>query len=253
MNILITGATRGIGYHIAMSFIKKGHKVFGVGRNWDNFYKAEKNFNNMFIPIKADIENFHERIKIFSWLKEQNIKIDVLVNNAGIGSLGRFQNISWEESSEVINLNITALTHMTELFLKNLENKNISEGTGIINVSSTAAFQSGGPYAAVYYACKAYVKSFTAALYEELHSQNIKVMCLCPGPVKTDFKGMKYAKKSFYIMTPEKTAEIAVEDYFKNKDISVPGFINKFLTFTSKFIPRKKELKIIKKIQKKKI
>ena len=97
------------------------------------------------------------------------------------------------------------------------------------------------------------MKSFTLALSEELKKDGIRVMCLCPGPVKTNFKGMKNIKKSFYIMTPEKTAEICVRDYFNGKNISVAGNLNKFFVFLSKFIPRKTELKIIGKIQKNKI
>ena len=251
MNILITGATKGIGFCTALEFIKRGHKVFGVGRNWKNF--SEEKFKGMFVPIKADITEKNEREKIFSYLNEQNINIDVIVNNAGAGSIGDFKNISYEESEKLIDLNITALTHMTKLFLNNLKKENILKETGIINVSSTAAFQEGGPYAAVYYAGKSYVKSFTLALSEELKKDGIRVMCLCPGPVKTDFKGMKNIKKNFYIMTPEKTAEICVKDYFNGKNISVAGNLNKFFVFLSKFIPRKTELKIIEKIQKNKI
>lgn len=251
MNVLITGATRGIGYHLALNFLKRGYKVFGIGRNWNNF--DEEKYNGNFIPIKCDISIESEREKLFNYFREKKIKIDILVNNAGIGSLGEFKNIEWKESSELINLNITALTHMTKLFLDNLDDKkDFNNEVGIINVSSTASFQTGGPYATVYYAGKTYVKSFTMGLMEELLEKKIRVMCLCPGPVKTDFKGMKDIKKNFYIMTPEEVARIAVDDYFKNKNISVTGFFNKFFVFISRFIPKKMELKIIKNIQKNK-
>lgn len=248
MNILITGATKGIGYEIALQFIKRNHKVFGVGRNWENVSNSE------IIPIKCDISRKEEREKLFSYLAEKNIDIDILVNNAGIGSIGAFENISWEESAGLIDLNVTALTHICSLFLKSMKGrKNIPENAGIINVSSTGAYEEGGPYTAVYYAGKSFVKSFTNALCEELRDKKIRVMCLCPGPVKTDFKGMKNSRKSFYIMTPEKTAEIAVCDYFKGREICITGVINKIFVFISKFIPRKAELKIIKNIQNKKI
>lgn len=251
MNILITGATRGIGYHMALEFIKRGHRVFGIGRGWENPADTEKKFDGRFVPIRCDISKESERLKLFSYLSEKNIEIDVLVNNAGIGSLGKFQNIKWEESQDVINLNITALTHMCFLFLNSLKKPDI-KNKGIINVSSTGAFQTGGVYIAVYYAGKAFVKSFTEGLCEELRDEGIRVMCLCPGPVKTDFKGMKNTKKSFYIMSPEETANIAVRDYFRGKEICIPGKINKFFVFISKFIPRKIELKINKNIQKNK-
>lgn len=247
VNVLITGASRGIGFNIALEFIKRGNKVFGVGRNWENF--DEKKYEGNFIPIKCDVSVEKERENLFNYFKEKNISIDILVNNAGIGSIGEFKNISWEESNKLIELNITSLTHMTKLFLDNINSQEKSEKRGIINLSSTASFQSGGPYANVYYASKTYVKSFSLALSEELSNKNIRVMCLCPGPVKTDFKGMKEMKKSFYIMTPEEVGKIAVKDYFNNKIISIPGYFNKFFVFLSKFIPKKLELKIIKRIQ----
>lgn len=254
MNVLVTGATRGIGYYTALEFMKRGHKVFGIGRDREKLFQIEEKFKGKFTALKCDISKEEERTKLFSYFAEKNIKIDILVNNAGVGSVGEFENITWEEHKNLIDLNISALVHLCSLFLDTLKNrKDISENTGIINVSSTGAYQNGGPYIAVYYAGKSFVKSFSIGLCEELREKRIRVMCLCPGPVKTDFKGMKNARKSFYIMSPEKTAEIAVRDYFKGKEICITGMINKIFVFISKFIPLKIELKIIKKIQKNKI
>lgn len=251
MNVLITGASRGLGKELALKFIKRGHKVFGIGRNWE---EIPDKYKGSFIPIKCDIKEAKEREKLFFYFNEKKIDIDILVNNAGVGSIGEFRNISWEESKELIDLNITALTHMVKLYLEHLEKrKSFLKGSGIINVSSTGAFQRGGPLTAVYYAGKSYVKSFTAGLEEELSEKGIGVMCLCPGPIKTNFKGMKKAKKSFYVMSAEDVAEIGVSDYFKGKSISIPGKLNKFFVFISKFIPRKTELKIIRGIQNNKI
>lgn len=251
MDILITGATKGIGYYLSLEFMKRGHRVFGVGRDSERLSYLEQSFSNKFVPIKCDISQESEREKLFSYLQETKTEIDILVNNAGIGSLGKFQNISWKESRSLIDLNITALTHLCYLFLNSF-NKNNKAQKGIINISSTGAYQSGGAYIAVYYACKSFVKSFTDGLCEELREEGIRVMCVFPGPVKTEFRGMKNAKKSFYIMFPEETAKIIVRDYFNGKEISVAGKLNKFLVFLSKFIPRKMELKMIGKIQRNK-
>lgn len=257
MNVLITGATRGIGYNMALEFIKRGCTVFGVGRDGERLSEISKKSDGKFIPIRCDISVEFEREKLFYYLAEKKIKIDVLVNNAGAGSLGKFQNIPWEDSKNLINLNVTALVHMCHLFLNYLKKEKLSREEmrekGIINISSTGAYQSGGPYIAVYYAGKSFVKSFTEGLCEELREDGIRVMCVLPGPVKTDFKGMENSEESFYIMSPEKTAETAVTDYFKGKEISVIGLVNKFFVLVSKFIPRKIELKIIGKIQNKKL
>lgn len=255
MNVLITGATRGIGYHIALEFIKRGYTVFGVGRNKEKLSQIENRLKDKFISIKCDISRESDREKLFYYFAEKQIKIDILVNNAGIGTLGNFQDISWEESKDVIDLNVTALTHLCYLFLNYLKREKIqikNGEKGIINISSTGAYQSGGPYTAVYYAGKSFVKSFTEGLCEELRERGIRVMCVFPGPVKTEFKGMKNIQDNFYIMSPEKVAEIAVADYFKGKEISVIGKLNKFFVLISKFIPRKIELKMIGKIQKRK-
>lgn len=254
MNVLVTGATKGIGYYITVEFIKRGYSVYGVGRDKSKLQEMKEKFLS-FTPLEYDLLIEENIFHMFDFFDRNEIKIDILVNNAGMGSIGKFSDISLEESRKVINFNIISLTCITKLFLERIKERddNIKE-RGIINVASTGAYQSGGPYIAIYYATKSFVKSFTEGLLEELREDNIKVMCVCPGPVKTEFKGMENIKnENIFIMSPQKVAEIAIKDYFKNKEISIPGTVNKILVFISKFIPRKLELKILKKIQKKKI
>ena len=124
-------------------------------------------------PASPD-ELYHE-------LQESGIVLDVLVNNAGFGAAGAFLKTNWSDESEMIQVNITALTHLTKLFLPQIRAR---EGK-LLNVASTAAFQPG-PFMSVYYASKAYVLSFTEALAEEMIGTGVTVTCLCPGPVKTE-------------------------------------------------------------------
>ena len=176
----------------------------------------------------------------------------MLINGAGIGEIGKFENISLIEEQKMININIQALLILTKHFYKKMLKR--KEG-GIINISSTAGFQVGGPLMCGYYATKAYVNSLTFGLIEENQEKNIKIMLLCPGPTATNFKGMKReieGVKKFYITTPEEVANQCYRDYISGKKLSIPGKINKALYYINKFIPWKIQLRNIKKIQEKK-
>lgn len=248
MNVLITGVTRGIGYNLALEFIQRGDKVIGISRTEKELENIQKDFPLSFIPIRADITKEKEIDNIFIKLKSINISVDILVNNAGVGYISDFCSLSWEENKNIIDLNITALTYMTYKFLKEI---NGNKNKGIINVSSTGAYQSGGPLFATYYASKSYVKSFSNGISEELRDKKIRVMCLLPGPTKTTFNGMETAK-GFYVMKASCVAKKALKDYWRGKEICIPGVTNKLLVFISNFIPRKFQLNMLKRIQNKK-
>lgn len=246
MNILITGVTKGIGYFLAKEFLNRGDKVFGIGRTLENLKDLENEYKN-FIPFNYDIINIENIDKIFYYLESKNIEIDILINNAGIGFLGEFEKISWEDNKKIIDLNINSLVYLTHRYI----NHKKTEG-GIINISSTGAFQVGGPYFSTYYASKSFVYSFTNGLSEELRDKKFRVMGVYPGPTKTNFIGMKN-NESFYIMKAKDVAFIIVRDFFRGKEVCIPGVFNKFLVYFGKLIPRKIELKLLKKIQLKKL
>ncbi|NME35291.1 MULTISPECIES: SDR family oxidoreductase [Fusobacterium] len=252
MNILITGVTKGIGYQLVSEFVKRNHKVFGIGRTEEKLLELKTKYGENFIPLNYDITLEENIEKIFKVLDENSISIDILINNAGIGFLGEFYNIDYKSNEKMIDLNIKSLMHITYKFINKSLEENIEKIRGIINISSTAAFQSGGPYFAVYYGTKAFVSSFTNGITEELRDKNFKVMGVYPGPTKTEFVGME-KEKSFYTMEAKKVAKIIVQDFFNEKEISIPGFFNKILVFIGKVIPRKLELKFLKKIQLKKL
>lgn len=252
LNVLITGASSGIGRELVKSFVSGGHRVVAVARRKEKLKEMEKEFGDAVICIPMDISKVENIEVLYGKIKRMDIEIDLLINNAGVGGHGFFWNKDLSVDMQTIDLNIKALTYLTKIFVQDMISKNSG---GIINVASTAAFQSGGPLMGVYYASKSYVLSFTEALIEELEYRGVRVMALCPGPTATEFEGMSSKRKGmekFYVTTSQEVAECCYRDYFKGKNISVPGKINKFLILVVKFLPRKVQRKIVKKIQEKK-
>jgi short-subunit dehydrogenase len=197
------------------------------------------------IQVDLSVDKYCE--KIIKIVKEKNLTVDNLINNAGIGSFGFFNEEEEGFEEKLININIIALTYLTKYFLK----KMIKRGSGgIMNVASTAAFV-GGPKMAMYYSSKAYVLSLTEALHQEAKCLGVRVSCLCPGPVKTSFQEKAGIKKSEnakkYLIGAEVVAKEAYLGFLKGKAIIIPGFKNKLLVLGNKLIPRSLSRKIILK------
>lgn len=239
--VLITGATTGIGYELAKLYAKDGYNLLLIARNIDNLEKVRDevslyNINVDILAVDLAVDNSCE--KVFNFVDEKNLTVDILINNAGVGSFGYLSETEMKKELSLIDLNIKSLTEMTKHFLPRMIE---SDYGSIINVSSTAAF-CAGPKMAVYYASKAYVLSFTEALYEEVKGTNIKVSCLCPGAVDTGFQNKAGIKKSKSaknnLMSVSKVANLAYRDFNKGKLIIIPGAKNKVLVIMNKFMPR---------------
>jgi short-subunit dehydrogenase len=146
--------------------------------------QIKQSFQN--IEIKVIVKDLSEPNAVKEVIEEmdkQGIAIDVLVNNAGFGLLGHFDQLDIQEQLNMIQLNVAALTELTYYLLPKMKQKKDGK---ILNIASTAAFQPG-PLMAVYYATKAYVLSFSEALVEKLSDSKVTVTTLCPGPTKTNF------------------------------------------------------------------
>lgn len=166
---LITGASAGLGYEFAVMFAEDGYDLVLVARNKTKMEEIKNRFPNLNITvITKDLSQSDAAREVYAEVKAAGITIDTLVNNAGFGLMGKFEKLDIVKQSEMINLNITALTELTHYFLPEL--KENSNKARILNVASTAAFQPG-PMMAVYYATKAYVLSFSEALAEELQAR----------------------------------------------------------------------------------
>jgi len=248
---IITGGTEGIGLELARFFAHDKHNLIIVARNKFKLEAIKSEFEKKYKisveTIQVDLSVDKACEKIIKTVEEKKLIVDNLINNAGIGSFGFFNESEDGFEEELININIIALTNLTKYFFKKMiERKN----GGILNVASTAAFI-GGPKMAMYYSSKAYVLSLTEALHDEAKEFGIRVSCLCPGPVKTSFQqkaGIEKSEKARrYLMDASKVAEEAYVGFFKGKAIIIPGYKNKLLVLGNKLIPRSLSRKIILK------
>lgn len=247
---LITGASMGIGYELAKLFAKDKRNLILISRNILKLQDVKNELSKFNIDIKIlalDLKNSEDIQDLFNYIEANKLNINILINNAGIGTFGDFNNIEWKSEEALIDINIKALTKLTKYFLPKVVKE--KEG-GILNVASTAAFCSGHRMA-TYYASKAYVLNLTEAIYEEYKAAGIKISCLCPGPVKTSFQDKAGIKKSKsakkYLMDAEEVAKICYKDFYKRKVIIIPGFKNKLLVMGNKLLPRSISRKIILK------
>ncbi len=253
--VLITGASSGIGKDLAHLFAKDGYDLVLAARSENILQVLATEMENKYavkaIVIPIDLSKTNAAEDLFTAIQEKNIRIYALVNNAGFGTFGEFAETSLQEETDMILVNVLALTQLTKLFLQEMKAQN--EGQ-ILNIASVAAFQPG-PLMAVYYATKAYVLSFTEALASELKGTGIAVSALCPGPTQTGFvdraklQNSKIFSGELKLASSEKVASIGYEGLQNGKIIVIPGFTNKVITKSYRFMPRKALAAIVKKIQ----
>jgi uncharacterized protein len=246
---LITGASAGLGEQFAYLFAKDKISVVLVARREDRLKKIKADLESKF-GIQAEIlaadltdPDFSNVIQKF--LDSKNISIEFLVNNAGYGQSGTFMDISLEHNLGQIDLNVRALTDLTYKLLPAMK----SAGRGrILNIGSTAGFQPG-PFMTVYYATKAYVNSFSEALFYELKNTGITVTLSCPGPTFTEFGAVSglESKRLFKrtAMTAELVAHQAYQAMLKGKRIIIHGANNKFGVGIVRMLPKRALLNIV--------
>jgi len=191
-SVLITGATAGLGAEFARQLAPVSRHLILTGRRQDRLHELATTLQQKHPRIKltqycADLSSTAERERLASWIIREEIPLNLLVNNAGLGDLGSFDTATWERLSEMLDVNICALTHLTHRLLPMMKLQSSSgSSVGIINVSSVAGFFPL-PGLAVYAATKSYVTSFSEGLRMELSKEGIRVTTLCPGPVPTEF------------------------------------------------------------------
>lgn len=238
---VITGASGGLGREFAKLFAENGYNLVITGRREDklkNLAGELKPYNISCEIIAKDLAYPNAPKELFDELKQKNIHIDVLVNNAGFGISGSFTDADIEKQLAMIQTNITSLTHLTKLAIDEMKKK----GKGkILNIGSTGSF-APCPSIAVYCATKAYVLSFSEAIAYELEGTGITVTALCPGPTETGFAeaaGVVNAK-SFKsgVMKAADAAKVGYEALMKEQPMVVAGLQNKLLTQSIRFSPR---------------
>ncbi|MGV3025294.1 SDR family NAD(P)-dependent oxidoreductase [Clostridium thermobutyricum] len=246
---LITGATKGIGFELAKLFSKDKNNLLLVARNEEKLLKLknilEKEDDIKVMTLSIDLTKENEIDVLINKINSEEIIIENLVNNAGIGSFGYFDEIDEERDFDLININIFAITKLIKALLPKMKDR---RSGGILNVASTAAFV-GGPKMSTYYSSKAYVLTLSEALYEECKEHNVKVCCLCPGPVKTSFQSdagiVKSEKAKKYLMDANIVAKVGYNGFKKGKPIIIPGFKNRIMVNSTKILPRGLIRKII--------
>lgn len=249
MKALITGASSGIGRDMAIILSQKGYDLILVARRLERLEELEKTLSTKVQTICLDLSKEESCFYLYEQVKNQSV--DILINNAGFGIFGTFDEININKELEMINTNIKAVHILTKLFLKDFKTRNSGY---ILNVSSSAAFLPG-PLLSSYYASKAYVLRLTQAIYEELRrtGSEVYIGSLCPGPVKTEFDTTANVKFSVKGLTSWYVANYAIQQMFKRKVTIVPGITMKFVRVFQKFVPEKLLLKITYNLQKRKI
>ena len=237
---LITGASSGIGEAFARKLAVQGRNVLLVARSEDRLITLCNELGRI-NSIRAqyvalDLSLPESPARLFEEAQKRGLVIDLLINNAGFGAFGDFTTADLQRQLNMIDLNIKALVELTYRFLVPMRER--KQGA-IINLASTAAFQPV-PYMTTYAATKAFVLSFSEALWEENRSFGVTVMALCPGVTETNFfeaaRGHKPPARSS--QTPEEVVETALRGLAARRSNIVSGWANLLMVEAERFVPR---------------
>lgn len=250
---LITGASGGIGYELARLFAQDGYRLLLVSRNREQLKEIAVDFATRYqveaLPMPHDLAIVGSAKDLYAEVERRGLAVDVLINNAGFGTYGFFADTDLIEEEQEMQLNMVSLTTLTKLFLRPM----LARGSGkIMNVASTAGFQPG-PLMAVYYATKAYVISFSAALANEVRGTGVTVSVLCPGLTRTGFQQRAGIQGipllNTYMMDAATVARIGYRGMHAGKTLIIPGLRNKLLAFLVKLGPRSLVTSVVRRIQ----
>lgn len=246
---LITGASGGIGLELARCFAKSGYNLVLVARSVDkletNAAELAREFRVRADAISSDLSRIGAGAELVKTLEARGLSIDVLVNNAGYGINAPFAETELAGQLGMLDLNMRALVELTGLLWPRL----LQSGRGgVLNVASTAAFQPG-PMMAVYCATKAFVLSFTEALWEEGRGTGVRVSCLCPGATATGFADRSGVGKTRLfqnggVMSARRVARMGYVAFQANRRVKITGLSNALMAWGAKFSPRTMVLKI---------
>jgi len=251
---LITGASSGIGKEFAKIHAEKGGDLIVVARSENKLNELKKELEGSYkisvFVIKKDLTEQNAAKEIYDQVQNAGLKVDYLINNAGFGGLGKFNERELAQDLAMINLNVSALTALTHYFLQDFVKNN--EGK-ILNVSSTASLMPG-PLQAVYFATKAYVTFFSNAIAEELSDTNITVTNLMPGATETEFGKVSGLDKTDLLKKTVSARSVAEDGYngmLKGKLDVISGLTlsQKILVSMIPFTPKKMMLKQVRQMQ----
>jgi short-subunit dehydrogenase len=250
LTALVTGATGGIGLELARLLAADGFHLVLVGRRHDQLDRVAGELGQTHrIDVQVDARDLSEcgvASLLWSDWASRGARIDVLVNNAGVGLYGAVEEQDPTELDRMVQLNVAALTTLTRLALPGMRERRWGR---ILNLASVVAFQPGAPYMAAYYATKAYVLSFSKGLALELTGSGVTVTALAPGPVDTDFDDRAKAGNNvlFKQLPKLSAAEVARAGFtgmMRGSMVVVPGLLTKLMAMSGELPPRRVALEV---------
>lgn len=234
---LVTGASAGLGVEFARQLSERGHRLVLAARRKERLEELAKELGNA-RAVAIDLSKANAAAKLVADIEAAGEEVDLLVNNAGFGLIGRFAELDGKRLRQMIDLNVGTLTDLCRAVAPEM----IARRSGaILNVASTAAFQPG-PKMAVYFATKAFVLSLSEALHEELKPHGVHVSCLCPGPTRTEFGEVAgFGGSGLFervAMEAPAVVKAGLDAIEKNRAVAVPGLVNKIGAASTRFAPR---------------
>jgi hypothetical protein len=230
---LITGASSGLGVEFARQLAPYAHALVLTARRHDRLQKIKAELTRSYPNLSVycytlDLADLDAAERFTRWLSDEGVRVNFLINNAGLGDHTLFQSSEWSKVKAMLDVNITALTRLTHSLLPMLRT---FEDSAILNVSSSASFVPV-PQLAVYAATKAYVTSFSEALRAELRGTGVSVTALCPGPVDTEFGEVansghadaSFASPEFLKVSPERVVYEALAGVERDRARVIPGW-----------------------------
>lgn len=248
MKALITGASAGIGRDIARVLHAKGIELILVARREERLAELRRELGGQGRVIALDLSQAESCTELHRLVADENV--DIVINNAGFGVFGPFDESDLDAELRMLDTNIRALHILTKLFVRDFKKR----GSGyILNVASSAAFLPG-PLMAAYYAGKAYVLRLTQAIREELRrdGSGVYIGALCPGPVNTEFNGTAGVVFSVRGLSSMSVAKYAVDKMFERKAVIVPGTVMKVMRVLARITPDSLLTRITYHVQKRK-
>ena len=234
---LVTGASAGLGVDFARQLSERGYRLVLAARRRERLDQLAAELGNA-RAVAIDLSKANAAARLMADIEANGETVDLLVNNAGFGLIGKFAELDPKRLRQMIDLNVGTLTDLCRAVAAGMIAR---KSGGIINVASTAAFQPG-PKMAVYFATKAFVLSLTEALHEELKPHGVHVTCLCPGPTHTEFGDVAgFGGNRMFdkvAMDSPEVVSAGIDGLDKNRAVVVPGVLNKLGAAGTRFAPR---------------
>jgi short-subunit dehydrogenase len=239
--VVVTGASAGIGRSIAKVAAREGSAIVLIARSLKGLSEAAEEVRKAggeAYPLELDLLEVGAVSRIDAYLAQHGLLCDVLVNSAGYGLRGPAASLPIQDQLGIIDLNIRALTELTLHFLPQMLDRGRG---GILNLSSVASF-TPGPYMALYYSSKGFVRTLSESIYQEVRSTGVTVTCVAPGPVKTKFLKKAQADRTpLFRLLPKVDADFVAERAWKGlrsgRRLVVPGLSTKLAVFGASILP----------------